>query len=81
MTLKDVRAWFGDPTVSKWRKALLAGALIYAVIPFDIVPDAIPIFGWLDDLGVMAFALAAMRADVQRHAALRGKSDPSTSSG
>jgi uncharacterized membrane protein YkvA (DUF1232 family) len=69
MMLKDVRAWFGDKTVSKWRKLLLGFALIYVVVPFDAIPDAIPVVGWLDDIGVVSLAMTAMLTDVRRRAA------------
>jgi uncharacterized membrane protein YkvA (DUF1232 family) len=71
MMLKDVRGWFGDKTVSKWRKLLLGAALVYVVVPFDAIPDAIPIVGWLDDLGLVSIALTSMLTDVRKRAALR----------
>jgi uncharacterized membrane protein YkvA (DUF1232 family) len=71
MTLKDVRAWFGDKTVSKWRKLLLGVALVYVVVPFDFIPDVVPVMGWLDDLGVVSVAMASMLADVRKRAALK----------
>ena len=33
----------------------IAGALLYTVSPIDILPDIIPIIGWLDDVGVWVF--------------------------
>lgn len=38
--------------------ALLAAALLYGASPVDLLPDAIPLVGWLDDAGlVLAAAL------------------------
>lgn len=39
-------------------KLLLAAGLLYIIVPVDIVPDTIPIFGWLDDLAVASFIVA-----------------------
>lgn len=38
------------------RKALLAGALGYIVLPIDVFPDRVPFLGQLDDLVVTALA-------------------------
>ena len=31
-------------------------AVLYIVSPLDLIPDWIPVIGWLDDLGVLAWA-------------------------
>jgi uncharacterized membrane protein YkvA (DUF1232 family) len=38
-------------------KAALVGALAYFVLPFDAVPDFLPVLGFADDAAVLATAL------------------------
>ena len=45
-----------DPRVPIWPKALLVGALAYVVLPFDLIPDVIPVLGELDDVVVVVAA-------------------------
>ena len=46
-----------DPRVPPSRKALLAIAGAYIVSPIDLIPDAIPIIGAIDDVAVMVLAI------------------------
>lgn len=34
------------------------GALFYLILPLDLVPDSIPVFGYVDDFGILGFAAA-----------------------
>jgi uncharacterized membrane protein YkvA (DUF1232 family) len=38
-------------------QAALIGALAYFVLPFDIIPDIIPVLGYTDDAAVLAAAI------------------------
>ena len=38
-------------------KAALVGALAYFVLPFDLIPDVMPILGFADDAAILATAL------------------------
>jgi uncharacterized membrane protein YkvA (DUF1232 family) len=42
-------------------KFVAYGALFYLLMPFDFVPDAIPVFGLLDDFTLIGFAAAHYR--------------------
>lgn len=42
-----------DNYVSWHRKAIVAAALIYFISPIDAIPDLTPLFGYMDDLGVI----------------------------
>jgi len=46
-----------DPRVPRRRKLLLLGLVGYLAMPFDLVPDFIPIIGQLDDVVVVALVL------------------------
>lgn len=46
-----------DDRVPRRRKLLLAGLLGYLALPFDLVPDFIPVVGQLDDVLIVALVL------------------------
>ena len=50
--------------VSATNKAMIIGALGYLISPLDVVPDAIPIAGLADALGVLIFVLKKVWTDV-----------------
>ena len=46
-----------DRRVPTAEKALFAGAIVYAVMPLDFIPDMIPFVGQIDDAYLIALAL------------------------
>lgn len=43
---------------------LVIVGIIYFVSPIDLIPDAIPVIGLIDDAAVIAFVVAQIRADL-----------------
>ena len=46
-----------EPRVPRQRKVLLLGLVAYLSLPFDLVPDFIPVAGQLDDVIIVALVL------------------------
>src|SRR3989442_882495 len=46
-----------DSRVPRTERALFAGAIVYAIIPFDFIPDMIPFVGQIDDAYLIAITL------------------------
>ncbi len=47
--------------------AAIAGAVVYFVSPVDVIPDIIPIVGYLDDALVIKLALDFARSDLENY--------------
>ena len=46
-----------DPRVPTKERVLVAGAIIYALMPFDLIPDLLPFVGQIDDAYLIALSL------------------------
>jgi uncharacterized membrane protein YkvA (DUF1232 family) len=54
------RALLRDPRVPSRRKGLILALIAYLAMPFDLVPDFIPVAGQLDDAIIVAFVLRSV---------------------
>ena len=60
---RDVHALYlaaRDPRVPWYAKALALGVAGYALSPIDLIPDFIPIIGYLDDLIIVPLGILAV---------------------
>ena len=53
--------------VAKSTLALLAGGLAYLALPLDLVPDFIPVAGWVDDAAVLAWIFKRCADEFQKY--------------
>jgi uncharacterized membrane protein YkvA (DUF1232 family) len=76
--IRLLRAWArGRYTVVPWRTLVFALAgIIYFLDPLDLIPDPIPVIGYVDDAAVLAFVLRAIRKDLERFLAWEGGRPP-----
>ena len=51
-----------DPRVPWYAKAVAAGIVAYAFSPIDLIPDFIPVLGYLDELVLLPLGVLAVRA-------------------
>jgi uncharacterized membrane protein YkvA (DUF1232 family) len=49
-----------DPRVPRRRRLLLVGLVGYLALPFDLIPDFVPVAGQLDDAVVVALVLRSI---------------------
>lgn len=53
-----------DKRVPAKKKAIVAGIIAYMIMPFDIIPDFIPIIGHIDDLVLVVLGLNMVLNDI-----------------
>ena len=64
---KDILAlyrYMKDPLVRWYRKAIVVAARVYFIVPIDTIPDITPLFGYLDDLGVITALLKYLGSEL-----------------
>ena len=64
--LRLIRAYYHNDyrAVPETSLVVIIAAIIYVISPLDVIPDAIPAIGFLDDATVLALALQRTRQDL-----------------
>lgn len=65
--IKAIKYMMRDKSVSIWKKILIVAGLIYLVLPVDLIPPIIPVFGFLDDLILWLFILYYLKDELDRY--------------
>jgi uncharacterized membrane protein YkvA (DUF1232 family) len=65
--------WSGTYREMPWGTvAAIAFAVVYTLSPIDLVPDFIPIVGWLDDAAVVSAVWAGIEVDLRTYCVRQG---------
>ncbi len=62
--LKALKRYMMDKDVKWYRKSVVIAALVYFVMPLDVMPDFAPLLGYLDDIGVVAWTIKFLGNEV-----------------
>jgi uncharacterized membrane protein YkvA (DUF1232 family) len=53
-----------DPTTPTRVRAMLLAALAYFILPFDFIPDMLPVIGFADDAALLAATIALVSSHI-----------------
>ena len=45
----------------------IAGTLLYVFLPIDIIPDFIPVVGYIDDAAMIALCISMTKLDIEKY--------------
>lgn len=62
--LRALYAFMRDPRAPAQGKVVAIGALLYFVLPVDLIPDFLPIIGFADDAAVIAAAVGYLNTQL-----------------
>ncbi|OEY72833.1 YkvA family protein [Salegentibacter salarius] len=78
---KDLFALFKDYYQGNYKEvpwlviASIGGTLLYVLSPIDLIPDFIPVVGYLDDAAVFAACLKFVKVDLENYRKWKNSSD------
>ena len=64
-----------DYTISSQTKLIIAGTLAYVVLPIDVIPDFLPVVGWLDDIFVLGLATSSLSDEIEKFKKFKEEKD------
>ncbi len=64
-----------DYSISNKTKLIIAGTLAYVVLPIDVIPDFIPVVGWLDDAFVLGLAMTTLSEEIAKFKKFKAGTD------
>lgn len=69
----------GDYKLHASNVAMIGGGLLYFILPTDLIPDFIPVIGYLDDLAVLTTIMASLKGEIDKYRDWKVKSETEAS--
>lgn len=57
----------GDYKLHTANVAMIGGGLLYFILPADLIPDFIPLVGYLDDLAVLTTIMSSLKGEINAY--------------
>jgi uncharacterized membrane protein YkvA (DUF1232 family) len=57
----------GDYKLHPASVAMIGGGLLYFILPADLIPDFIPLVGYLDDLAVLTTIMNSLKGEINAY--------------
>ena len=65
--IRGIVPMFKDKAVPWWKKAIIIAGIVYLILPVDLIPPLVPVFGWLDDIILWIAILYFMGTELESH--------------
>lgn len=65
--IKSIKALLKDPNVPKRKKFLVIFGIIYLLMPIDLIPAPVLIFGFVDDIVLWLFILTHLKDELDQY--------------
>jgi uncharacterized membrane protein YkvA (DUF1232 family) len=68
ISVRILKAWKEGvyPGMARAKVGLLVAALVYFLMPADVVPDVVPLAGWADDAAVLTWVFSALNNEIHQ---------------
>jgi uncharacterized membrane protein YkvA (DUF1232 family) len=75
--VRELYALFKDSVKGNYKLhpanvAMIGGGLLYFLLPVDLIPDFIPLVGYLDDLAVLTTIMNSLKGEINEYQAWKG---------
>lgn len=65
--IRAIRFMMSDRSVPIWKKGLIVFGIAYLLLPVDLIPPFVPVFGFLDDFILWLFLLDFLKDELDKY--------------